>query len=285
MVMSIGKSKKIRVSVSLFDTLLWAPASHRRLAAIGELVGTEKIELRPGEIERMDLLQKNDPERFAQYAIQDAVIAARYCLAVWKFSQDQLRIGTKLPATLGSAGVDLFIKDHVDDLLRLLGCRKRNVWLDEVSDIIPFAADSYHGGRNEAFVSGFSPVSRYTDVDLKGAYTTFLADLRQPDWSGVVTTKDLDVLAQVGAGISIARVKFEFPPGTRFPCLPVRAGDHGLIFPRTGVSYCTGPANKMRSMLVLSWKVPIGLVRRLTSRKRRSMALVVRTARRSSSDL
>ena len=38
-------------------------------------------------------------------------------------------------------------------------------------------------------------------------------------------------------------------------------------------------------MLVLSWNVPIGLVRRLTSRKRRSMALVVRTARRSSSDL
>ncbi len=33
-------------------------------------------------------------------------------------------------------------------------------------------------------------------------------------------------------------------------------------------------ANKMRSMLVLSWKVPIGLVRRLTSRKRRSTALV-----------
>ena len=34
-------------------------------------------------------------------------------------------------------------------------------------------------------------------------------------------------------------------------------------------------------MEVLSWKVPIGRVRRRTSRKRRSMALVVRTALRS----
>jgi hypothetical protein len=44
-------------------------------------------------------------------------------------------------------------------------------------------------------------------------------------------------------------------------------------------------AKRMRSMDVLSWKVPIGLVRRRTSRKRRSIALVVRTLRRWSCDL
>jgi hypothetical protein len=78
------------------------------LAAIAQLVGTKKIELRLGEIERMDPLQKNEPERFEKYAVQDAVIAAKYCLSVWSFSQDQLGIGADLPPTLGSAAIRLF---------------------------------------------------------------------------------------------------------------------------------------------------------------------------------
>jgi hypothetical protein len=41
-------------------------------------------------------------------------------------------------------------------------------------------------------------------------------------------------------------------------------------------------ANRMRSMEVRSWKVPIGRVRLRTSRKRHSMALVVGTALRAS---
>ena len=241
-------AKRVRVSIRLVDTLLLAPASHRSLAAIGELLGVDKIKLKPGEIERMDLLQETDPERFARYAIRDAVIAARYCLEVWRFSQDKLAIGAKLPPTIGSAGVARFVQDQVEcerDISQLLGRRRRSPdkaapWLDKVGDIVPFAADAYHGGRNEAFVCGFSPMAQFSDVDLRGAYTTILADIRQPNWDGIVSTKDIDVLAQLGSGISIARVKFDFPQGTRFPCLPVRAGDHGLVFPRTGVSYCTG---------------------------------------------
>ena len=44
-------------------------------------------------------------------------------------------------------------------------------------------------------------------------------------------------------------------------------------------------AKRMRSIEVRSWKTPIGRVRRRTSRKRRSMALVVRTALRSAEGL
>ena len=52
-------------------------------------------------------------------------------------------------------------------------------------------------------------------------------------------TTDIDVLANVAA-LSVARVSFKFPDDTRFPSLPVRAGDRGLIYPLSGVSYCTG---------------------------------------------
>jgi len=48
-------------------------------------------------------------------------------------------------------------------------------------------------------------------------------------------------LALVEAALTYARVRFEFLLDIQAPCLPVRAGDRGLIYPRTGTSWCTGP--------------------------------------------
>ena len=53
-------------------------------------------------------------------------------------------------------------------------------------------------------------------------------------------TTDLDRLAVLDAA-TFARVKFQFPPGTRFPSLPVDADPHGLIYPLSGESCATGP--------------------------------------------
>ena len=41
-------------------------------------------------------------------------------------------------------------------------------------------------------------------------------------------------------GLGFARVRFRFPPDTRFPSLPVRAGQYGLVYPLEGASWCTG---------------------------------------------
>ena len=49
------------------------------LETVGKSIGVEKIDLPRGQIERMDLLLRDDPELFERYALQDAVIAARYC--------------------------------------------------------------------------------------------------------------------------------------------------------------------------------------------------------------
>ena len=35
-------------------------------------------------------------------------------------------------------------------------------------------------------------------------------------------------------------MRFRFPPDTRFPSLPVRAGQYGLVYPLEGASWCTG---------------------------------------------
>ena len=68
-----------------------------------------------------------------------------------------------------------------------------------------------------------------------------MAMMRVPDWTTARPTKELDDLAVVDEALTYARVRFEFPPGHPVPSLPVRAGDRGLIYPLTGISWCTGP--------------------------------------------
>ena len=62
----------------------------------------------------------------------------------------------------------------------------------------------------------------FTDFDLKGAYTNALAQFRGIDWAAIEHTTDLERLAVLDP-LTVACVDFEFPPGTRFPSLPVDA--------------------------------------------------------------
>ena len=79
------------------------------------------------------------------------------------------------------------------------------------------------------------------DFDLKGAYTTAMTMIREPAWTADCREDRLEKLAVVEEAMTFARVRFEFPSDTRFPCLPVRADERGLVYPLTGVSWCTGP--------------------------------------------
>src|SRR5215472_13364145 len=68
-----------------------------------------------------------------------------------------------------------------------------------------------------------------------------MALLRLPDWATVRHTTAIDEIAVVDEALTWCRVQFEFPGVTRFPCLPVRCGDRGLVFPLKGTSWCCGP--------------------------------------------
>ena len=73
-----------------------------------------------------------------------------------------------------------------------------------------YFANSYHGGRNEAYAVGYH-TGLLTDIDLRGAYTTAMVAIRYPDWDRLAATTDLGVLAQPDA-LSVARVRFAFLP-------------------------------------------------------------------------
>ena len=228
------------------DTMLLSP-QHSPLKKLGEVIGRPKIELPAGAIERMDRLLEDDSELFQKYALEDAIIAALYYLKVSDVLARDLGVTDWVP-TLGSAGVKMIVAalvelditpDHYFGYERR--GRKRH-WLPCLADVLPFAANSYHGARNEAYYIGLTPAGiRLYDLDLKGAYTTAMAMMRVPDWNSVRATTDLGRLAVVDEAMTFARVRFEFPVDTRFPSLPVRAGARGLVYPLRGVSWCGGP--------------------------------------------
>ncbi len=70
-------------SITFADTMLLAP-SGSPLAALGETIGVPKIVLPKGAIERMDLLLEENRCLYEAYAMQDAIIAAKYFINVWK---------------------------------------------------------------------------------------------------------------------------------------------------------------------------------------------------------
>lgn len=256
------------VSVVHRDTMLLAPAGAQSLSAIGKIVRLEKIELRPGEIEKMRELREREPARFEEYALRDAEICCRYLLRVadicrglagresCRYEKDDF------PVTLSSIGVNhllgLWSKTGISHL-NVIGqeevkLRKSHGGLgwsirpnQHRSDTETLATECFSGGRNEQFSHGPSEIGEWSDVDLRGAYTTALAMVGSPDWGGLTRTKSMDDLCSCRY-LGFARVRFAFPSGTRFPSLPVRT-NYGLIFPRTGItSVCSPELSLARSM-------------------------------------
>ena len=244
---------RMKVTVTLFDTRLLAPAGAGSLRALGDLLEFDKLAVpvvldengktRPG-IERMDLTLAQHPEAFNAYAIRDAEIAVEWFLRV---NDLQLAWGLAKPAfTIGSMAVAKFeqLVRNLPDFDLLKFCGKQRVGrriepLEQLLAVRGLAADCFHGGRNECFEHGIYRTQAF-DWDLKGAYTSALAMFRQLDWGRTEHTNDLSWLAVLDA-VTFARVTFQFPPGTRFPSLPVDADPYGLIYPLSGESCATGP--------------------------------------------
>jgi hypothetical protein len=69
-----------------------------------------------------------------------------------------------------------------------------------------------------------------------------MAAMRVPNWEETHPCRDpAGFTADV---LGFALVRFEFPEGTRFPCLPVKDPtnpDRGIIYPLRGETYVTAP--------------------------------------------
>lgn len=241
------------IMVKFYDSILLAPAG-KSLAGIGELVGVPKLEIpAPYSIERMDEYLKADKKGFELYALVDAEICFHFLIMVRKFVRDDLGF-RGLPVTVGGMATKLFLKNMDVDKNSAFGVR------EEVTEYWPkggsrpvtkkaltptfsrsilesMATDCYHGGRNECFYTGPTPVDVWNDFDIPSCYIVSMTNLCPLDYDGMTQVYSSDDF--IGGVYGVARVRFKFPEGTRFPSLPVRTEKYGLYYPLEGESLCT----------------------------------------------
>lgn len=229
------------------------------LAQIGELLELPKLDLPTGYAkDRMDLLLAGDKPAFEEYGLRDAEIAVRFYMRLLDFAKTVTGKPT-LPATASSLAVRMFTKDLEDsgvDFNEAFGVTEASstYWNPKKSSVATrteksptpmrainesFIASCYSGGRNECYAFGPTDVGVFNDFDLAGAYTTGMVDLRHIDYESFWHAHDPTDF--VGHVLGFAYVRFAFPEGTRFPCLPVRNRDGGLVYPLTGHTHCTAP--------------------------------------------
>jgi hypothetical protein len=240
-----------KITITFVDAGLLSPQGSS-LKTVGKSIDVEKIDLPPGQIERMDLLLRKDPELFERYALQDAAIAARYLQLIWDVLPTKLGVDKPVP-TLGAAGV-MLIRKAVENL-GMSPDRYFGYWhhhggkhyLPSLTEAWPFASNCYHGGRNEAFYLGYTPDgSNLYDVDLTSAYTMAMTMIKVPDWESAKQEHEIGRLAVVSEAITFARVAFSFPEGTRFPARKSGGSRSRLSVDRNELVYW--PRTRRRSL-------------------------------------
>jgi len=262
--------------IFLRDTLLLAPNKKQSLDDLGELIGVEKGQLEPSEIEHMDQLLANNPDRFYRYALRDPEISLKYAVSMMALNFE-ITSRIEIPATLSSLGASHLLKTWERqgiDKKAVLGietvkeefwsevrCRtvrkNRDVPTADRNQYESFATECYHGGRNEQFHFGAGLEDVWIDWDLCGAYPTAMAMIGTPDWNAIYQTRDLDAFQPHVLGF--ARVKFHFPENTRFPSLPVRTAS-ALLFPLSGECFCCAPEIYLARKMGAALEIITGIV-------------------------
>jgi hypothetical protein len=238
-------------NVYVRDSLLLTPEGKGKLEAIGELIGYPKVDISPFKKDRMDLLLEQDPDLFRRYAMMDPKISVQYVKRITELAAGLWEADVP-PVTIGGCATKFALHtwraNKIDshavlgtEVIKIKAYKRTHTEVQKLEKRALYeqhARNSFAGGRNEAFYFGAAPQSHYFDYDLKGAYSTAMAYLGMPQWNKLRATTDIEEF--VPHVIGCAKVKFRFPPDTRFPCLPVRE-EGSLIFPLWGEGYVTAP--------------------------------------------
>jgi len=272
----------INLEIQLRDTINLAPAMKKKLLDIGKMLGFDKMTLGGGDKE--DLYWKENMkeymwkhyDEFKQYGILDAKITTEYAHQLIIINMKETG-SNNLPRTLTSIATSKLIhmwkeEDWVVDKkqpeLEICGRKiytykrfsnktgkltkvKKTDYVDKVKWRVDFVANTYHGGRNEQFVFGATWIDEWSDWDLRSAYATTMCMIGLPNWDTTKTIYDINALYKLEINdLAYAQVDFKFPESVRYPCLPVRGGESGLIFPLEGNSLCGLQELKLAKRLI-----------------------------------
>lgn len=240
--------------IFLRDTTLLSPAGSS-LDELGKVLGIGKVEI-PPEYDKSDMktFLTKEPLEFMVYACIDPVVTLHWAFSVMAFTGSD-----SLPVTIASHGAN-WVKKQImkskrwkkkDFNSHYLGrkvvvdekgkgrARVLEKWSDDLVIPMSAASESFYGGRNECFLYGIHHGPWY-DYDLSGAYSIAMQMLGTPLLSECHEKTDLDEITL--KEYACARIEFEFPIDTPFPCFPIKDDEgRGLIFPLKGRTWATSP--------------------------------------------
>jgi hypothetical protein len=115
--------------------------------------------------------------------------------------------------------------------------------MGSIGEHLSLYIENCKGGRNESYMYGIDRTTEWFDHDLKGAYTTAMCLLGNPDYNkAVVLTYNkfmqmdkLDLLYSY----TVLKVDFKFPDDVKFPNIPVFVDKDTTVYPLEGEAILT----------------------------------------------
>lgn len=252
--------------VEFRDTMCYSAPGKKALEALGLALDIPKIVLPTGAIQKMDQFLKSNRDYYLSYSANDALITLVYASRMWGVNKE-------MPITASSAAANVAyqaIRDYMgltskaEYQLAYGGLKKvvhgKNKIKDkpgylEVSSMEPYdhradlllsaAANSYKGGFNGCTRVGWFEGEEFFDYDLQNAYPTSMCSVFDIDFKDGVDPLAYDPVCQRELTLSdfptpytplFAYIRFEFPEGTRYPCIPI-SFEGSLLFPRTSKGF------------------------------------------------
>ncbi len=247
-------NRTVKCGVKVADTTLLAPAGKGSLAALGEVVGVPKVGLPDGAITRMRDYLADDESNFSAYGINDCRITYAYYARMHELANDVLGL-PNMPLTLGGFGVSGY-RVHTGNaalqeflgLTKVKGYRRTTIEKSPEREIVDgFFAPAFCGGLNVANEGEFSN-TLVLDLDFRSCYPSAAATLPILDWDVSEHSNEIGPLLDASSdmqslhsasSVALAYVTFRFPKDCRWPTIPIRAGNRGLIYPSYGTSFAT----------------------------------------------
>lgn len=254
------------LEVKFIGTMNHSPGPLKDLGAT-KGIDILKIELDSATYEDMTSYRHEHFQEFCAYGINDADIILKWYLTLFKdmsipatttsmaaklfqyFAFDAADERTRNELTRAWRGVvqqkqDLTFDAYFNGVSYRFSGEKGVTQLADEIDIV--ASATYFGGLNSCMVPGFYDEVTY-DYDLCGAYPTAGAMLTDIDFFYEVPLEIFQPRSELDpikaklypyTAFGFGTVDFEFPQGTKHPCIFVKHPEHGLIATLRGTNVC-----------------------------------------------
>lgn len=260
--------------VEFRDTMCYSAPKMKKLSCLGEALGIPKIELPEGAIEQMNEFLVSNRDCYLSYSANDALISLVYASRMWGVNREMPITASSAAANVAYQGIRDYmgVSSMADYQLAYGGLRKvikgkvpnpNRPGYQEVSKMEPYdhragllldaAANSYKGGFNGCTSVGWFDGEEFYDYDLQNAYPTSMCCVYDIDFQDGKDPLAYDPICKRELTLAdfptpylplFAYISFEFPEGTRYPCIPI-THEGSLVFPRTSKGfegvYASGP--------------------------------------------